>query len=58
MTILKTFKKFSELLRVNGFFRSYIYMERKKMSLLEVVKELVKALLEDVEKVRKNKLVK
>jgi len=28
------------------------------MRLLEVVKELVKALLEDVEKVRKNKLVK
>lgn len=33
-------------------------MRKTKMRLLEVVKELVKALLEDVEKVRKNKLVK
>ena len=30
----------------------------RKLKVLEVVKELVKALLEDVEKVRKNKLVK
>ncbi len=33
-------------------------MRKTKMRFLEVVKELVKALLEDVEKVRKNKLVK